>query len=137
MIWLIVILGVIGLGCLAVLTYFILTKGVDEWCAEIDKPITIYEKSESSERIRQEREEPARKFWKAIGFTEEILGRKLTEKEVWRVMQQGKWHCACCGEKLEKIDNKLVECPLCGLKFQKDNVKSKIKCINNRGEIIL
>lgn len=136
MIWLIIILAVLGLGCLAVLLYIILTE-IMNGCRDKKEPITIYEVSESSKAIRQEREESARKFWKAIAFAEEIFGRKLTEKEVWRLMQQGKWHCVGCDEKLEKIDDKLVECPLCGLKFQKDNAKSKIKCINNSGEIIL
>lgn len=135
MIWLIMILGVIGFGCVAVLIYIILTNLIEYFCSE-KEPIIIYEESESSKRIRQEREESARKFWKAIEFTEEILGRKLTEKEVWRLMQQEKWHCACCGEKLEKIDDKLVECPLCGLKFRKDNAKSKIKCIGNMGVVL-
>lgn len=82
------------------------------------------------------RVESAREFWERIGFTEEILGRRLTEKETWRLMQQGEWHCVGCGERLEKIDNKTVECPICSLKFQKDNAKSKIKCIANTGEII-
>lgn len=85
---------------------------------------------------REIREEEAKKFWKEIASAEEIFGRKLTKKEVWRLMQQGKWHCAGCDEKLEKIDDKVVQCPLCGLRFQKDNAKSKIKCITNTGEII-
>ena len=134
MIWLIVILG--GLGCLAIVCFIIFWKATNECFGGKNEPITIYEVSESSKAIKQEREESAKKFWEAIDFAEEILGRKLTEKEVWRLMQQGKWHCACCGEKLEKIDNKMVECPLCGLKFRKDNTKSKIKCITNTGELL-
>lgn len=135
MIWLVIILS--GLGCLAALTLIIFyTKAINERSGGKKEPIIIYEASESTKAAREEREESAKKFWKAIDFTEEILGRKLTEKEVWRLMQQEKWHCACCGEKLEKIDNKLVECPLCGLRFQKDNAKSKIKCITNTGELL-
>ena len=132
MIWLIIILFALGLLAFA---GFLITIYKLTW-KETHEPRIIYEVSESSKRIRQEREESAKKFWKAIDFTEEILGRKLTEKEVWRLMQQGKWHCACCGEELEKIDNKMVECPLCGLRFQKDNAKSKIKCIGNTGELL-
>lgn len=133
MIWLIVILG--GFGCLAIVCFIIFWKAANE-CFGDKKEITIYEASESSKAAREEREESARKFWEVLARTEEILGRKLTENEVWRAMQQEKWHCACCGEKLEKIDNKLVECPLCGLKFQKDNAKNKIKCIGNMGDIL-
>lgn len=134
MIWLIIVLG--GLGCLAIVCFIMFWKATNECFGGKNEPITIYEASESAKAAREEREESARKFWEAIAFTEEILGRKLTENEVWRAMQQEKWHCACCGEKLEKIDNKLVECPLCGLKFQKYNAKSKIKCITNMGDIL-
>lgn len=133
MIWLIMILS--GLGCLAI-ACFIIWNATNECFDGKNEPITIYEAPESATKARQEREESAKKFWEAIGFTEEILGRKLTEKEVWRVMQREKWHCVCCGEKLEKVDNKLVECPLCGLRFQKDNAKSKIKCVTNKGVVL-
>lgn len=133
MIWLIVIVFALGLLAFA---GFLITIYKLTW-KETHEPITIYEESESSKRIRQEREESARKFWKDVAFAEEIFGRKLTEKEVWRLMQQGKWHCVGCDERLERIDDKLVECPLCGLKFQKDSAKSKIKCIGNTGEILL
>lgn len=121
---------------LGLLTMFsiIATVLVDSLSAkkELRKPLEKH----TQKTPREIREEEAKKFWEAIGFTEEILGRKLTEKEVWRLMQQGKWHCASCGERLEKIDNKVVECPLCCLRFRKDNAKSKIKCITNTGEII-
>lgn len=95
------------------------------------KSTIIYEETEWAKKEKEEREKNAKIFWQAVSIAEDALGRVLTDKEVWRLMQQEKWHCVGCGEKLEKIDSKLVQCPICGLRFRKKSAKSKIECIGN------
>ena len=45
----------------------------------------------TTKTIINERENKAKQFWKDIATTERILGRELTTKEQWKIMQRGEW----------------------------------------------
>lgn len=41
--------------------------------------------------------------------------------KIWKLMQEGKWHCVCCNALLEPIDSIHVRCPRGGLKHRLKN----------------
>ena len=47
--------------------------------------------------------------------------------KIWKLMQEGKWHCVCCNAFLEPIDSTHVRCPNCGLRHRlgKDRIQTK------------
>lgn len=47
--------------------------------------------------------------------------------KTWELMQEGKFHCACCDTTMEPVDSTHVVCPKCGLKLRLKNGKIQIK----------
>ena len=80
----------------------------------------------------EKRESEAKQFWKDISTTERILGRELTIKEQWTIMQRGEWRCACCSDKLMPIAKDIVECETCHLRLKLNG--NKIDFIGNMEE---
>lgn len=84
--------------------------------------------------IIKKREDEAKEFWHIVSKAEELFGRKMTEKEVWKAMQNNRWRCVCCGDVLEKIDEETVKCPTCYLRFK--YLKGHIKTVSMNGKLI-
>ena len=69
----------------------------------------------TTKSMREKREAEAEQFWKDLSTTERILGRELTVKEQWEIMQRGEWRCACCGDTLTPSSKDKVVCDTCHL----------------------
>lgn len=83
----------------------------------------------TTKTIKNEREDKAKQFWKDIATTERILGRKLTTKEQWKIMQRGEWRCVCCGDILIPSPKNMVRCETCYLRLKLNG--NKIDVIGN------
>ena len=56
--------------------------------------------------------------------------------KMWKLMQEGKWHCACCNAFLEPRDSTHVICPKCGLRhrFKNGVIQTKGNMMEDYGE---
>lgn len=78
------------------------------------------------------RENDAGKFWEDLSTTERMLGRKLTAKEQWKIIQRGEWRCVCCADLFVPESKSLAVCPTCHLKIKFSN--GKIDVVGNMEE---